>query len=135
MNFAALETPLYAEPAFFIEPRDTSPATEMERVVAFRRDLRKALPAARIAAVPNAGKRGQAAVRQAKAEGMSAGFPDMVIFHAGRIAVLEWKNGTNKPSDAQIDWINWLCAAGFDAACVRTSAGAFSFLRSKGWPL
>jgi hypothetical protein len=135
VNFALLETPIDPLPEFYVEAPDKDGASELARVMAFRRDLRVALPDARLVAVPNAAKRGAAAVRQAKAEGMATGFPDMMILHGGRIAFLEWKSARNKLSRQQIEWMNWLCANGFDAACVRTSAGAIAFLQSKGWPL
>lgn len=135
MNWAALETPLDPAPTFPIEPCDKDPRKEIERVVEFRREMRLELPAARIAAVPNAGKRGQKAINQARAEGAAWGFPDLMVFHEGRIAFLEFKNGKGEPSAHQIEWMNFLDASGFDVACVRTAIGAFHFLRSRGWPL
>lgn len=135
MTFELIETPLYQEPAFYIEPCDRLPESELQRVATFRRELRKGCPAAWVAAVPNAGKRGPAAVRQAKAEGMATGFPDMLVFHGSRIAFLEWKNGKDMLSDAQIERMNRLHDAGHTVACVRTWQGALGFLRSQGWPL
>lgn len=132
MNLADLETPLYAEPAFYIEPCDRSPESELQRVALFRRELRKAYPAAWVAAIPNAGKRGPAAVRQAKAEGMATGFPDMIVFHGPRLAFLEWKNGRDMPSDAQIERMNRLRDAGHVVGCVRSWPRALAFLRAEG---
>jgi hypothetical protein len=136
VTFDLPDVPLYQEAAFYIEPRDRAPESELQRVALFRRELRKALPSAWVAAVPNAAKRGQAAARRAKAEGMATGFPDMLVFHGSRIAFLEWKNGKDMPSDAQIERMNRLHEAGHVVACVRTWRGAFGFLQSHaGWPL
>lgn len=133
MTWAALE--LAAKPAFFIEPPDKSPASELQRVVAFRVDLRAVMPQARVVAIPNAAKRGPQAARIAKAEGMARGFPDMAVIAPGRIAFLEWKAARAMPSIPQIEWLNWLAAYGFHVACVRSSEVAMAFLRSKGWDL
>lgn len=130
MNLA--HVPLYQEPRFYIEPRDNSPETELQRVALFRRELRKTYPAAWVAAVPNAGKRGPAAVRQAKAEGMATGFPDMIVFCGARLAFLEWKNARDMPSDAQVDRMNRLHDAGHVVGCVRSWRRAFAFLRAEG---
>jgi hypothetical protein len=133
--WADLETPLRPVPAFFIEPKDTDPATELQRVASFRRMLRALLPAARIIAIPNAGKRGATAIRNAKAEGLSKGAPDMLVLWNGETAFLEFKNGTAAPAPHQIDWLQWLHENGHPCAVVRTAAGAMGFLRSLGWVL
>jgi hypothetical protein len=132
MIWDCLETPLRPTVQFFIEAPDREPASELQRVASFRRDLRKGFPAARVAAFPNAGKRGPAAVRQAKAEGMAPGMVDMLVLHAGRLAFLEWKNGRDLPSNAQTEWMNWLDAQGHVVGCVRTSRGAIAFLKERG---
>lgn len=122
-------------PLFYVEPADRDAATELQRVALFRRELRKKLPAARIIAIPNAGKRGATAIRTAKAEGLAKGAPDMVVLWNGEAVWLEWKAGATKPSDAQISWLNWLHVNGHPCAVVRTWQGAFGFLRSLGWAL
>lgn len=132
---AALDEDLFAPPMFYVERPDKDPATELQRVANFRRELRKALPAARIIAIPNAGKRGATAIRNAKAEGLAKGAPDMVVMWNGETVFLEWKNKNGKPSDAQVDWLNWLHATGYPCAVVRTASGALNFLRGLGWPL
>lgn len=132
---AALDEDLFAPPMFYVERPDKDPATELQRVANFRRELRKALPAARIIAIPNAGKRGGKALAQARAEGAAWGAPDMVVMWNGEIVFFEWKNGTRKPSSHQVDWLNWLHATGYPCAVVRTASGALNFLRGLGWPL
>lgn len=126
---------LDAAPLFFIEPNDRDAATELQRVALFRRELRKALPAARIIAIPNAGKRGATAIRTAKAEGLAKGAPDMVVLWNGETVFLEWKNKNGKPSPQQADWLNWLHSNGHPCAVVRSWQGAFGFLRTLGWAL
>lgn len=135
MNWDDLEEPLYRAPAFYIQPPDKAPESELKRVVAFRKALREALPQARAVAVPNAAKRGQIALNTAKAEGAVWGFPDLLVLYQGRVAFLEFKNGKGKPASHQIDQMNWLCDNGYDVACVRTAQGALDCLRSWGWPI
>lgn len=126
---------LAAEPLFFIEQPDKDPASELQRVALFRRELRKKLPSARIIAIPNAGKRGATAIRNAKAEGLAKGAPDMVVLWNGETVFLEWKAGKTTPSPQQVDWLNWLHVNGHPCAVVRTWGGAFNFLRTLGWAL
>lgn len=134
MDWSALETPLYDEPRFYIEGADkSSDDLEISRVSAFRRELRKTLPAARVVAIPNAAKRGQKAINQAKAEGAKWGFPDVMVIHGPRIVFFEWKGASKRPSDHQVDWCNWLHDQGHRVACVRTVEGAFACLEEWGW--
>jgi len=133
MNWDDLEAPLYPDATFYIEPPDDGHATEIERVVAFRKALRQVMPKARVIAVPNAGKRGQVAINRAKAEGASWGFPDIIVLEKDRVAFLEFKNGKRKPANHQIDQMNWLDANGFNVACVRTAQGAVARLEAWGW--
>lgn len=133
MNWDDLETPLYREPAFYIEPPYKDSASELQRVVTFRKALREKLPQARVVAIPNAAKRGAKALAQVKAEGAAWGFPDLMILQQGRVAFFEFKNGKSKPADHQTDQMNWLVDNGFDVACVRTAGGALKCLEGWGW--
>ena len=134
-DLADLDEDLFAPPLFYVERPDKDPATELQRVALFRREFRKNLPAGRIIAIPNAGKRGAKALAQAKAEGAAWGAPDLVVLWNGEQAFLEFKSGTNKPAQHQIDWLNWLHSNGYPCAVVRTADGALNFLRTLGWPL
>ena len=109
--------------------------TELQRVIAFRRAIRLHSPAISLVAVPNAGKRGQAAVNQANREGAAWGFPDMLALAPGKIAFLEWKAGRTKPAAHQVEWMNKLHRLGFPCGVFRTSAAAFRFLRQHGFPV
>ena len=136
MNLLAIpEADLDPVPRFFMQGRDSDPASEVQRVVAFRRELRKVLPDARIVATPNARHWGQKALNQARSEGMVAGWPDLQVLHQGKIVHLEFKNGKNMPKPHQVEQLNWLVDNGFHAALVRTAPGALWFLKQKGWPV
>lgn len=133
MTWRDLETPLEPEPAFYIQPTDRENRTELERVISFRKAIRERMPQARVVAVPNGGKRGQKAVNIARAEGAVWGWPDLLVLAPGRVAFLEFKNGKRAPASHQVEQMNWLVAAGFDVACVRSAEGALQCLEKWGW--
>ena len=131
----AMDTPLDAQPRFPVEPRDRQPGSEVERQAAFRKLLRAVGPSVMSWAVPNAGKRGLAAQARAKKEGMTAGVHDEHYAWPGGFACLEWKDGTGRLSQAQIDWGNAMIDRGFRVACVRTPEFALSLFREWGAPV
>lgn len=135
MDWADLDTPLYEAAQFPVEGPDNEAKSELSRVVAFRKAVRKAIPGARVVAIPNAGKRGQKALNQAKSEGVVWGFPDLMVLHDGRIAFFEFKAAKTQPKQHQIDCMNWLKEAGFNVACVRSPEYALGCLDSWGWPV
>lgn len=87
-----------------------------------------------IVAVPNAAKRGLAAVRQAQREGMQAGFPDQLIVWDGGSAFIEWKSATGKLSLNQVEWLNRLSAWGFPAKVCIDPDDALDWLEGLGAP-
>lgn len=104
-------------PNFPVQPKDKGRASEANRQAAFRAMLPRSVMSW---GVPNAGKRGFKAQRQAKAEGLVSGvFDEHYAWNHG-IAFLEWKAATGDLSPAQIDWGNAMVARGFRVACVRT---------------
>lgn len=132
--FAALESPVYAVPEFFVEPRDKDPRTELQRVKAFRRLFRKHFPGARIVAVPNGGVRSQRALNQANSEGAAWGFPDMLaIGSTPFIPIMEWKSGTGALKPHQIDWLNWLHGRGHIVGVFRQPVTAIEWLFERGF--
>lgn len=134
MNWADLESPLAPVPAFFVEPPDSDPANELQRVKAFRRLFRKHFPGARIASVPNGGQRGQRALQQAVSEGAAWGFPDMlVIGSAPFIPILEWKSGRGPIKPHQIEWLNWLHGKGHIVGVFRKPETAIEWLFERGF--
>lgn len=134
-DFRALETPLREKPIFPVEPRDKLTDSETTRQMAFRQRLRFAAPSIMSWAVPNAGKRGPKATAQAHREGMTAGvFDEHYVWNHG-IVFLEWKDGRNDLSQAQIDWGNAMVRRGFRVACVRTPDFAEALFREWGAPI
>lgn len=135
-HFAGLDEALNEalDPAIHIDERDKDAwLSEVDRVAQFKAQCRMQLPQVRIVAVPNAAKRGFAAQRQVKREGLNAGFPDMLVFSGRKIAFLEWKNGTSKPSQAQVDWLNWLHRNGFACGVFRRADSAMAWLKQGGF--
>lgn len=111
-------------------------ASELDTVAAFRKQLYYTCPVAHFVAVPNASKRGPRAVRQAKREGMKAGFPDgFVLWPGGGICFLEFKRATGgKTSDNQAEWLLRLKSYGFPVALVCSADEAINVLRQCGAP-
>jgi len=134
-DWAALETPLFQEPRFWMEPTDRDPASELTRQARFIGAIERALPGVVVAAIPNAAKRGQKALNQAKKEGALWGFPDLAVIHAGRSAYLEFKAGRAKPKQHQIDAMNRIHDQGVPVALVRTTEGAMRFLKQQGFAI
>ena len=86
----------------------------------FRSRARIQCPAVSIIAIPNAGKRGMGAARQAKREGMASGFPDVLCFWKGPgIAAIEFKAAKGKLSENQAEWLDRLTSLGIPATVSR----------------
>ena len=85
--------------------------------------LRVSVPCA-IAAIPNAGKRGFAAQRQVKREGLSKGAPDLVVAYSDngepRTLWIECKSRTGRLSPEQRAWREWLTDFGHDHIVARS---------------
>lgn len=135
MLWADLETSLDPVPMFAVEAPDSDPACELERVAAFRAAMRRRAPECRVVAIPNAAARGQKALNQARREGASWGFPDLMVLHAGRVAFIEMKAGKTQAKAHQVDWLNWLHGCGFPCGVFRTANAACNFLASVGFPV
>ena len=135
VDWAALETPLRAEPRFTIEPRDKLGLPEIVRQTVFLRDLRICAPAVMVWAVPNGHNRGIKDRVKAKKEGLRAGVPDLTLVWNHGIAFMEFKAGDGKPDANQIDLLNYLHDAGHRCAIVRTSAFALALLSEWGAPV
>jgi hypothetical protein len=96
------------------------------------------VPAVVIVAIPNAAKRGQKALNQARREGAAWGFPDVLCLWKGEdgpgIAALEFKAARGRISDNQADWLDRLTAIGIPATVSRDPDHALEFLRAAGAP-
>lgn len=86
--------------------------------------------------VPNGGKRSLAAGRRLKAEGMIAGFPDLVcVGDGGKVAFLEVKRPKYSPSDVsdeQRDMHDMLRRKGHHVAIVTSQDEAVAACRDAG---
>lgn len=154
VTFADLESPLVEEPLFPVEdwrvldnPRKD--LGELDRQSQFISFMRTACPHITVMAVPNAGKRGPKAQRQAKREGMLKGAFDTIAFwdidHAhpdcpATVAHLEFKGfdargKAGKLSPEQIDFGNKLHRQGHKVACFFSARTAVEWLRSLGAPI
>ncbi|WP_068082680.1 VRR-NUC domain-containing protein [Novosphingobium rosa] len=109
--------------------------TEIQIQTAFRNRLRYAAPAVSVVAVPNAAKRGPAAIRQAKREGISSGFPDIMALWAGGLCFVEFKRPGGVVSENQAEWIERLTRWGHRACVCHSPEEALSFLAECGAPV
>lgn len=101
----------------------------------FRARVRIQCPQVCIVGIPNAAKRGQWAVNQAKREGMSAGFPDDLCLWPGRgMAMIEWKTDKGRLSLNQVEWLARLEDMQFPARVCRDPDEGLAFLRDAGAP-
>jgi hypothetical protein len=110
--------------------------SEIQIQSGFRNRLRYVAPAVSCVAIPNAAKRTRWAAHQAKKEGMSAGFPDvMLLAPGGKIGFLEFKSAKGRLSDNQIEWLDRLDERGFAVRVVRSVEEAVQFLRDHAFPM
>ena len=122
-------------PQFPVEAKDKDPASELQRQATFLKLMRQLGPTVICFANVNAAKRGLKAQAQAKREGMRAGVFDVTCIWGDGIAWIEWKNGTSKPSDAQIEFGNQLVERGMRCALFRKPESALAWLRRLGAPI
>lgn len=109
---------------------------EIDIQVRLQVKIKKLAPAVRLVAVPNGMKTSAWGAMQARREGMSGGFPDLIAIAptGGLIAFLEIKARAGVLSDTQIVWLNHLHNAGFACGCFRGVETAIQFLRKLGFP-
>ena len=101
----------------------------------FRSRLKMRAPEVQCVAIPNAGKRGQKAVNQARREGLSSGFPDCLLLWPNRgIAAIEFKAAKGKLSDNQAEWLDRLVVLGIPATVARCPDEALEWLEEQGAP-
>lgn len=100
----------------------------------FRARVRIMCPRVLVVAVPNAAKRSQWAINQAKREGITAGFPDVICIWPGKTAYIEFKARAGSISKNQREWMERLTSYGFPAGVFRHPETALEFLRANGAP-
>lgn len=111
------------------------PLTELQIVTLFRSRARIHCPAVAIVGIPNAAKRGQWAVNQAKREGMATGFVDMICLWPERgICFIEWKRVGGRLSLNQVEWLARLADMGHRAIVCDDADKGLAFLRECGAP-
>lgn len=110
--------------------------SELETVTRFRARCRIHCPEVVLVGIPNAAKRGQRAMNQARREGASWGFPDMMALWPGGVAFIEWKREHGgRLSANQVEWIARLGAMGFPAKVCNDPDEAIGWLESLGAPV
>lgn len=101
----------------------------------FRARVRIRCPQVRVVGIPNAAKRGQKAMNQARREGAAWGFPDdLILIPGGRAAFIEWKLPGGKPSPRQNDWHRALEHMGFPMLVATDPEQALEWLKGIGVP-
>lgn len=111
------------------KPRRGQPEAIIQRAIIDRLRWHGCL----VMAVPNEGRRSLANGRRMKANGLTAGAPDLLVYRAGRHALLEVKAGKGRVSDAQSEMHARLAAQGWPVHVVRSQDEAMDALRSEGW--
>ncbi|PHP66535.1 hypothetical protein CSC94_12650 [Zhengella mangrovi] len=96
-----------------------------------------ALPAGfRAFHIPNEGKRSKIAGAIARKEGLRAGVPDLcIVRHGGWCAFIELKHGQKKPTEEQVEFLDWCAEHAIPAAVCRSVEGVRDQCREWGIPL
>lgn len=109
---------------------------EIEIQQGFRKRLYYVAPKVRVVAVPNGLFTTRWSATQAKREGMSAGFPDVVCLWPSRgVAFIEFKRPGGPISDNQHEWHLRLHDMGHDICVAYSVDQAVDFLRACGAPI
>ena len=124
---------------FVSQPYHTDPRNnqcdkqEVAIQASFRSKMRMDAPHIMLVGIPNSGKRTAWEARERSKEGMVPGFPDMLAFHDGRVAALEFKTGKGSLSDKQKDTLNRLVRQRIPVGVFRSPETAYEWL-SNLWP-
>lgn len=100
--------------------------------------IAKLFPHTRVAAVPNGQKRTRWQQQRAKAEGMSRGFPDLILVGGpghplmAKVAFIELK-AKAAMTDEQKDWLQFLMACGHNCGVFRSDRTLEAKLREWGF--
>lgn len=120
---------------FHVDPRAVADeGKEIDIQSRFRKLLQKIAPSVAFVAIPNGAKRSAWEAIQAKREGLSSGFPDVICLWAGGCAYLEFKTRGGVLSDQQVSWLTWMVENGHACGVFRSVSTAEQFLRSLGAP-
>ena len=148
MNFADLESPLVEKPMFPVQaPDGRKDLSELDRQAWVVSYMRRTQPHIVVYATPNAAKRGFAAQRQAKKEGLLAGVFDLTfawdIKHSDGDVTVCWaemkgydsRGRAGSLSQAQIEWGNAMHQRGHKVACFFSAKSVIEWLRDLGAPI
>ena len=120
-------------PYYYDMPKVADCGSELALQKACRDRIARTFIATRLIAVPNGGKRTRWQRVQAKMEGMTAGFPDLIaIGDGGRIAFVEIKSDS-AVSKEQHQMLSDLAAMGFNAGVFRSQDTLAAKLREWGF--
>lgn len=122
---------------FHVDPRaDAEEGDELAIQVRMKKAVAKVAPKVRFVATPNGARRTMWEARQAKAEGMSKGYPDVNLLWPGPgFAIVEVKARNGSLSVDQIQWLNFLTQAGFNCGVFNNTASLLAKLQEWGAPL
>lgn len=101
----------------------------------FRSRVKMRCPAVKVIAIPNAAKRGQKAMNQARREGAQWGAPDVIcIWPRGGIAWIEFKRADGVVRPNQQEFHEMLIEYGQEIMVARSPDEALMFLEVLGAP-
>lgn len=131
---------LLAEPEdqdapWFIEPKDSKPASEVQRQMTFLAMMGRLAPAVDVLAIPNAGKATDWERIQRWKEGARRGALDLIITWNHGVFFAEFKDGKKMPSPAQRDRLNRYFRMGHHCGVYRTAEKLIAHLREAGCPI
>jgi hypothetical protein len=115
-------------------PAQADSGTEIQIQGRFRSRMKSLAPQVKIVAVPNGGKRTAWEKLAASREGLTVGFPDVIVLWDGGCCFMEMKQRTGSLSPAQIDNLNWLARNGFACGVFRSVDTAVAFVKAQGAP-
>jgi len=102
--------------------------TEHEEQKAFVQWFRAAYPKCRIFAIPNGGARSKATAGKLKAEGVSAGVPDLFVPEWHLFIEMKRRRG-GSVTEAQGDWIPYLQSVGYTVLVCRGCEAAIEAVK------
>ena len=120
-------------PNFRYEPNDKLDFSESYRQRKMLVMVRRLFPGYQIAHIPNGGKRDKLQAARLKADGVLAGWPDLVITGPGRwVAFPEVKDGAGTCSEEQKEVLSGLANDGHYCGVFRTDRGLHDFMVDMG---
>lgn len=125
---------------WFIEAKDSNPASELQRQMTFLALLAQLGPQCDVLAIPNAGKATDWERIQRWKEGARAGALDLLItwpvsLPGNGLFLAELKNGKSMPTPAQRDRLNIYHRQGHGCGVYRKPETLITHLRAAGAPI